>query len=343
MGVEYPVMTLARYAARIGYSECAFFGIHHPDNATYACRTLWTQPQRDEIWHQLLLAQGMIEDVIGYPLAARWIENDRQPYGRYVQARWGRVIEAGVLSDVMVEAGAPVGYGTDPAVIGPVAVGDYTEADLHLFHVGTDIEIPFDDVTITGGAADFEVPWCRLVDPAHADNPITGWDYADVAVWGAEAVDVRALVTDPSTQGVLSGRAICNGCAGTEGTACTRVRDGRLGLLEVSPATWDEDSESWRSCDPCGGCWEYVTLAYRAGELEPTRLAEDTVIRLAHANMPTEPCGCNVTQRLWERDRSVPQVVTRERLNCPFGISDGAWMAWRYATQQRIVRSGVFA
>jgi hypothetical protein len=343
MAVEFPALTLPRYAARIGYTECAFYGIHHPDNPTYACREMWTQDQRDEIWHQLLLAQGMIEEVIGYPLAARWITEDRQRYRRLIQARWANVIEAGVMSDVMVEEGAAVDHTGDPATVGPVAVGDYKADDLHLFYAGLDVEVPYSDVTIAAGNATFEVPRCRLVDPDYWVNPVTGWDYADVATWGAATVDVRAIVNDPSTNAVLRGPSWCDDCEDETDTGCIRIRDDRLGLLVVTPANWDDDDEEWNSCALDCGCWDFVDLYYRAGAAQVSRIAEDTVMRLAHANMPTEPCGCDVTQRLWARDRTVPNVLTRDRLNCPFGISDGAWMAWRFATRQRIVKGGVLA
>ena len=74
-----------------------------------------------------------------------------------------------------------------------------------------------------------------------------------------------------------------------------------------------------------------MRLNYLSG-MDPTSpQAEDAIIRLAHSKMPEEPCGCSVAQRLWKRDRSVPSLLTAERLNCPFGLSDGAWIAWKFA------------
>jgi len=57
--------------------------------------------------------------------------------------------------------------------------------------------------------------------------------------------------------------------------------------------------------------------------------------------MPEEPCGCEVAQRLWRRDRHVPEVLTRERINCPYGLSDGAWQAWRFTQSMKLVRGRV--
>ena len=50
-------ISLTRYALRVGYMECAFFGVVHPDNAQYACRQLWTQAERDMIAWALAEAQ----------------------------------------------------------------------------------------------------------------------------------------------------------------------------------------------------------------------------------------------------------------------------------------------
>jgi len=57
--------------------------------------------------------------------------------------------------------------------------------------------------------------------------------------------------------------------------------------------------------------------------------------------MPKEPCACDIVQYYWERDRNMPEAFTRERANCPFGMSDGAWIAWRFAQTLKTVRGGV--
>jgi len=73
-----------------------------------------------------------------------------------------------------------------------------------------------------------------------------------------------------------------------------------------------------------------VRVNYYDGKQYLSRQMEDAIVRLAHAKMPDEPCGCDVAQRMWKRDRNVPEVLTRERINCPFGMSDGAWIAWQF-------------
>lgn len=43
-----------------------------------------------------------------------------------------------------------------------------------------------------------------------------------------------------------------------------------------------------------------------------------------------------VVQEMWTRDRNTPDVLTAERLNCSFGFSDGAYIAWRFANAMRL-------
>jgi len=343
MTLEFPAVTLTRYAERIGYRSCAFWGIRHVDDPRYECRDIWTKSQRDMIAWALLEAQEEIEQEIGYFLVPRWVTNERQSWGPVVRARWGMVIEAGIMSDTMLEAGAAVDYTADPALV-MVSVGTCATGDIHVFHAGTDTEIVPTSLSIAGGLATISIPWCRLVDPAFADNPPDGWDYVDVATWGAATVDVRCIANDASTQATLICRHACTmacsltGCQDQRHTACIYVRDERLGHLDVKRA--DYASGTWTAkCLECVPQW--VLLNYRAGLTPITRQAEDVVIRLAHAKMPSEPCGCRPTQILWERDRNVPEMLTRERINCPFGQAGGAWWAWCQAQRMKPGRAGV--
>jgi hypothetical protein len=327
--LEFPALNLVRYAQLIQYAECAFFGINHPDRLHYACRDIWTYSQRLDIYNYLMMAQAQIEQAVGYPLAPRWITDERHPAKRLLTANNAWVIEPGVIRDAMIGNSAVPDYTSDPAEI---VVNGVTclPTDIHVFHNGTDDEIVPSSVVLVAGVLTIKVPWCRMVDTAYWDNPPEGWYYADVATWGADAVDVRCLTTDDRTQAVLHGRSGCS-CEDEEHDGCLYVRNGKLGQMRLVP----DDS-----CGVCGS--PMVDINYRAGKV-PDRISENTVLRLAHASMPTEPCGCDVTQRLWARDRNTPDVLTGQRLNCPFGMSDGAWTAWTFANSQRIVRGSMFA
>lgn len=335
-----PALSLARYAKRIGYREEAFFGIAHDDNLAYACRQIWTKGQRDMVAWALREAQDDLEAELRYPLSPTWIEGERHNYklgrGRVcrVKLAWGKVLSIGTLSDTELQAGAVVNYAADPATVGPIALGDCDAGDVHLFHADTNEEITPSSYTEAAGAVTFSIPWARLVDPDYQDNPEEGLVYADVATWGAATVDVRCRTTDTTEPGSLIGRD-CDGCEEeVEDPTCIYLRNPELGFVEVRKSGLCYTS----SCPP-----EWVAVNYCAGLEVLPRLAEDMLIRLAHARMPEEPCGCDITQRLWKRDRYVPEVLTRERVNCPWGQSDGAWQAWRWAQTAKLVRGGLFA
>lgn len=348
MAYEPAAVSMVRYAERIGYNECAFFGVRPLETTGYACREIWTKPERDLAEWALREAQEELEAELNYPIVPRWIAGEWDPARTPFLVRWGHVLEVGVLDDALISAaetvnylqGGPPAVLTDPALVGPIDPGDCDPAEMHLFHVNTDLEVLPSAVAVDAvtGEVTFSVPWCRLVAPALQDNPPEGWRYADVLTWGAPEVDVRCLSTDPSTQAVFRCEDPCNICASTEVTGCLSVRNSVLGVMAAQRADYVGTSWVRRSlcCPPMG-----VSVNYKAGLAAPSRQAEDALIRLAHSKMPEEPCGCDVTQRLWKRDRNVPQVLTRERANCPFGISEGSWIAWRFAQTMRLVRGGV--
>jgi len=330
---------LAQYAHRIGYMECAFYGVVHPDNADYACRAIWTEAQRDDMAAYLAHAQELIEEELGYPLVPRWITNEPHLYRTPVQSRWGHVISGGVKSETVIQDGAAVNDAADPAV---VTVNGVTcaEENVHVYFAGTDEEIEPTDVSITAGVLTITIPWCRLVAPAYRNQTDEGLAYADAATWTAQTVDVHCIVNDTSTQAHLlalpSACCTTTPCSATEYDACILVRMPEIGSLGVQRADYADGAWTRKAF-----CYSPSTMSlnYYAGLLELPRGAEDAIIRLAHALMADEPCGCDVTQRLWRRDRNVPAMLTRERINNPWGINDGSWYAWMW-TQARKLRRG---
>jgi len=333
-------VSLELYSRVIQNQECGFFGVRNDDAPELGCRTIWTKQQRDEVARYLGEAQFEIEQQVNFPLSPRWIADDEQVYACPVQADWGYVIEAGVKAITDIELGATVDHTSDPAEV-VIATTTTDTNEIHVFHPDTDIEINPSAITISGGNATILIPRCRMVLTALADNPPEGWDYADLDNF-EEEIDVKRVYNDPSTNAVLVWPNGCSGCATcTEQTqtACMYVSHAKAGIFAVHPATYSEGSWGSSTSSFCCRSWpQKVRLNYRAGMNPTTVQAEDTIIRLAHSKMPDEFCGCEVWQRLWRRDRNIPQILTRERLNNPFGLSDGSWTAFRFTQSMKLYR-----
>ena len=223
-------VTLPRYAQIIGYTECSFFGVTRTDDPLHSNKPLWIKPERDQVAHFLAEAQAELEDVIGYPLAPRWIVNEQRPYSFPLQARWTQVIKAGVEAEADVGLAEAVNHTDDPAVVGPVVTTVINEDEIHVFHPGTDIEICPSAITIEWGAVTIEIPRCRMVKAEDAADT-AGLDYDDTTASGPflQTVDVKRIYNDPSTHATLVWPHCCStscltaGCSEYTKTGCIYV------------------------------------------------------------------------------------------------------------------------
>jgi hypothetical protein len=348
---EASAVKLPRYAAIIGYRECAFFGVGHLP-VTYGCRTIWTKPQRDMIIKYLAEAQEEIEQQTGYPLMPRWFTDEVRAYKFPLHTRWSKVIAAGVRAESDIATGATVDHTADPAVVIVATTLTSDQLDeVHVYHPGSDVEIWPSCLTLAGGFLTISIPRCRLVTEAASDNDETGVDYSDTTAAGPfeQTVDVKRVYNDSSTQAVMvwphsngscsCGSVSCPSCSEYTKTACMYVRKPEIGTIDVLPATYS--GGSWSVTYGCSSRPKLVRLNYYAGLETLTRQAEDAIVRLAHAKMPEEPCGCQQALRVWKRDTLIPEVLSRERLMCPYGLAEGAWIAWRFSKAMTMFRGSV--
>lgn len=352
---EDSAVTLPRYAQIVQSPECAFMGVRRTGDTEYECRDIWSKADRDLIQRYLAEAQEEIENEIGYFLMPRWVigaqtdgiperQIDAQPYGWPLLARWDHVIEAGVKATASIQAGAAVDHSTDPTVVGPIATTVTDTSEVKVYHPGTTVEIHPSVITIGGGFVTITIPRCRMVKASLADNPSGGLDYDTITNFEA-TVDIVREYCDASTNAVLIWPHQCTSlascsctCSDYTQTGCIYIKDAVIGELDVLPATYSGGSWSTTAQTCCTSTPAFVRLNYRAGVQTLTKQMEDAIVRLAHSKMPTEVCGCEVAQRLWERDRDIPKALTREKANCPFGQSSGAWAAWRFAQTLKLVR-----
>lgn len=342
---------LARYAQIIEFPECAFFGVRYDNDALAACQHIWRHHERASIARYLNEAQIEIEQVTGYPLSPKWFEQEQQPYQcRSIKTRWSKLLAAGVRAVSNIALNEPVDHSTDPAVVGPVVTTVTDWHEIKVYHPGTDFEIEPSAIAIAGGQVTIEIPRCRLVLAALEDTPQDGLDYDDVGTCVSSfsagtpgsfecEVDVKRVYTDTTDQGTLvyphgKSCACVQNCTEDTDAACVYIRDAELGFVDVR-------RETISSLCTCGARLTYVRMNYQAGVVSPTSQMEDAIIRLAHVKMPHSPCGCEQVTDMWARDRHVPDVLDRERLNCPFGLSDGAWTAWKFANALQVKRASV--
>lgn len=337
-----------RYAQMAEIPETMFFGIRREADFEGECDVIWLKSERDMIGRYLGESQFEIENEVNYPLHPKWFAGEEHPYANPVLTDWGKVIEVGVRAEDNEALLDTVNHAADPAVVGPTAVVATDEDEIRVYHPGTDIEIVPSSITISGaGDVTIEIPRARLVTEDACDNTRQGLDYADTGVAGPfeQKVDIKRVYTSNATNAVLKWPHACSSgaccvCGDRQDTACMYVENKSIGKITTLVA--DYSAGSWAAAAACcRGNPTVMEINYRAG-LNPIHAqAEDAIFRLAHSKMPHEPCGCEYAKKIWTRDRNEPKMLTRERINCPFGMSDGAWIAWRFAQAIRQMGMGI--
>jgi hypothetical protein len=347
-------LSLSDYANIIGYDECAFFGVAYDGQIEYDCRMFWTEWQRLDVYRALVEAQQILETELRYPLCPTWVIGTPEEYGeqRYVDiqpsgnpllTKWGFLIASGVRAEATLASGITVTYTVEPAQVGPFAATINDVAEVKVYYPGSDREIAPIRKTYSGGMLTIHIPRCRLVSvPNTIDEGVAYEDLSNFLT----TVDVRRIYNDPSIGGVMVTPHACvgdcslNGCVEYTQTACMYIRDHRLGIVEIVPATYG--GGGWTRNSSCTYQYIEARLNYYCGLRNADVAMKNAIVRLAHARMAAEPCGCEIVQRLWERDRHTPDGLSRERLNCRFGTSDGAWAAYQLALSRKLRRISVF-
>lgn len=348
-------ISLARYAALTGYSECALMGVNNPDEITGECENpIWTQYQRDTLLYYLGEAQDLIEAETHYPLCPTYFTDEfhtlRERNAFPVHAKWTKVIAAGIRAASDILASATIDYSVEPALIGPLATSVTDVSEIHVFYPGSDREIEPSQITLSGGNVSIWIPRCRLVSPDAFPTPTEGLDYSDLDHF-LEVADVRRIYTDESvnaqlvyahrpTSGTCSNCG-CASCGEATADACVYVLNPETGALDVLRGSYGDGvwTAGFRDCycaRPSG-----VRVNYLAGLAQITAVLESAVIRLAHALMPTQICGCDVFKSIWERDTNVPDFISTERELNPWGVREGSWWAWKIVHKVDVRRMSV--
>jgi hypothetical protein len=322
---------LCRYAQIMDYSESAMFGVRQDGQDQYACRTIWTKWQRQAIGRELLAAQGEFWKHAHYPFTPTYITGEVLPYKNYFMTKNTHLLGLGLKTQVDVGLTVTLDDTNDPetATVASVTFTDVNE--VHIFHAGTEYEIMPSKLEIVAGDLNIEIPRARLVLPAYENNPADGWDYTDDTYFQTD-IDVKRIYLDTTQQITVTGYSWAYGCLTPE--TCTDsgiIKNADIGSVKLA-------------CMPscyCSATPKELAINYLCGltSLDPHQ--EDAIIRLAHSRMPSEPCGCDWLKMRWEQDKHVPDVLTAERENAPWGQSDGAWASWVYLCGLTTQRAGI--
>jgi hypothetical protein len=331
-------VNLPRYAQIVDYAEAAFFGVNHPDNKLYECREIWSHDQRIAIYRALANAQSKVEAVAEYPILPTWIGPEKHDYASPVVLNVGKFIQLGQKA-VTAYAAQTVVDTTDPAVVTVAggAVADVNE--IHIYHPGTHVEIYPSAIVNSGADLKISIPLVRMVAIANENTPAGGLPYPPTlpmgSPWYEVTVDVEREYLSPTLPAVqFESYGCANDCTCDDPTlydGCGSVLNAEMSIIRTDAV----------GCYCIPGDTRFTDVYYQAGLTSLTSEAEDILVRLAHALLPDEPCGCQILKGRWEGDQKVPDVLTAERENCPWGMSNGAWQAYTFAQSIKQHRMGV--
>jgi hypothetical protein len=325
---------MPRYAQIVEYAEPAFFGVNHPLNKDYQCREIWSHDQRIAVYRALQNAQSKVESVAEFPILPTWIGPERHDLGNPIILNVGKLIQIGQKA-LTVYAGQVIDDTTDPATV-TVTGGAVTDVnEIHVYHPGTHVEIYPSEIVNSGADLVISIPLVRMVAIAYENTPVNGLPYSLSPAWDEATVDVEReylSTTKPAVEFIaLECATGCECLSETAYDGCGFVTNAEMGIVRVSGD----------GCVCIPATTHFVDMWYQAGLTSLTSEAEDILVRLAHALMPNEPCGCDFLKGRWRGDQKVPDVLTAERENCPWSMSNGAWVAYTFAQSIKQHRMGV--
>lgn len=339
-----PEFSLDQYRKRFNIPPWAFNGVENPDENRRGCDHYWTQWQRDDLAIALADAEELLAERLGFYLGTRYLIDYDRVWSNPLQLRYGHVLGAGIRARTEVTPSAS-DFTTDPATI-TVAAASFSggTSEVVVIEDETGLEIEYDEIETSGTNYIISISQYKLLEWDDLEEQVDTIDYDatfPAATWLKLAdLTVYRQYRDTDTQAAITYGPSCNcwcagyACEGSDYTGCVFVLNRDIGLVRINRATL---SDSTWSCDQSAICGCYdgdkVTVYYEAGTTDIPGWKQ-AVFELAHARMGEQPCGCALQERQWRRDRTVPSVLTREQLLCPWGWELGAWAAWNWTADQ---------
>ena len=339
-----PYLSLDKYRKLFNIPAWAFNGVENPAETRRGCDHYWTQWERDSLALAMSESEDLLAERLQFYVGARYLVDYDRPWANPLQLRFGHIVGAGIRARTEVTPGAS-DFTVDPATI-TVPAASFTggTSEIIVIEDSTGLEIEYDSITTVGANYVINIGQYKLIEWDDLEAQVDTIDYdaafpaatwlklADLTVYRQyRDTDTQATITyGPSCHCWCAGEA----CVGTDYTACVFTLNRQISTVRVLRATL---SDSTWSCDNSAICGCYAgdkaTVYYEAGTTDVPGWRQ-AIYRLAHARMGEQPCGCALQERQWRLDRATPPVLTAERLNCPWGLEQGAWAAWNWVADQ---------
>lgn len=299
-------LSLDRYAEVMLLDTNAFNGLNRPPSPDSACRSIWTQTQRDHLAQFIVAAETMRERELHYYLAPKitWFEEHPiPPNGNPFILAWKHLIAVGVPKWSLIASGSPIDYSSDPAKI--VVSTDISPQEIRVTYPGESVEIHPTTIRVpTSSQIELSIPWARLIRPELNDDRDDHLNYDDMSNY-LETADIwRYEIDETASVSFVFHKSNCDvtdACAVSCMPACARIsgeRARRISQISVYPTT-----TMCRQPD-------LIRVTYLSGHTDT--LNEIYTARLAHTLMPYSPCGNEQLTQHWKDDHAfVPGVNTR--------------------------------
>jgi len=297
---------------------------------------------REELALSLYEAEEMLATDLGYTLSYKYQTDRDHVLYNPITLRWARLVGGGVRARTEITPSAS-DFTTDPATI-TVAQSDFPggTSEIVIIEDSTGFEIEWDSVATSGTDYVISIDQCKLIEFDNLeDQRDTAINYDatfPAATWlGLDELTVYREYRDVSDQAtiIFGPRCSCwfasgEACTGVSYDACIWAKDFENSIVAVQSAEYIDTTWSHSSIF-LTGCYEgdRVEVNYLAGTADEPGYKK-AILGLAHALISFEPCGCSGARLRWTHDNRIPNILTAERINCPYGLKEGAWYAWNW-------------
>lgn len=365
-GIAPVPISLTEYVQAIGINEYLFYGVKRgayvPESTMF-----WDLYDRMSLYNYLRAAERQIENRIRVRLYPTWTDEDgeetiladmrgfvsasghtgyyawhgpwsgRGGYYNSTGLDWKMFIQAGQMKRTIYAAHGAVVYAGDWATVTvPSGGGVGSKNEVRVYYADGMHTYGPEPSKIKVGPVNIIItfPKVRMVKPELCTRPNIPLEFTDDTNF-VETVTVAREFNDASVQAIVRTRPSCSDdCSEELETGCIFPSERELGYVAIYPACYG--GGQWRRRTTFQGIPDVAFLHYQSGMKRLPPGWSQAIVRLAHTLMPEAPCptGHQPQDRYWSRDRNINQSVTRERINCPWGLMDGAWYAFMFFEEQ---------